>query len=574
MTTQEHNFETEAPASTGLTNDWDTVFAIRYTDVNNAIVRAGSSPKEEFNETITDEALRAIIADDRFGDSATIRGFFGDWAVAPGGSGHLVMMSLPVTTVTLTRPGHDDAVRTDVTYTVRVELKAVKRAGVNGPGGGDLYDFVLSDQGSGDLPAVTVEACIYDGWETDGFVHVFLVAAMQSWLNKNISKFSHVFATVNLNAKADHGRFDWLMPTETAYAVTDTGTLESGIFGVLCMTKNRAKPRNQQINPDALPEGQRASFLISRDRFLKEMLAPGLGTMFTGPTKPEADMHWPDDYFVLTDNDTALTNTHSLYIESLDVGKEGKPENVRAHLEAAGLNAKLEETYLNVHIRDLTHPYYKVLGDWWLKVHHTITTRNVARLTDDQVFDLIPLSETLGNYTMQHEAVALKTKWAKRITWAEIFVGLVALALPLARAGWLRCVAGEAEEIEQGAMALNMVEAEGPVINAEAENLAQEGAQGALGMIQNGVARLGSWIVGSFQSWRGRLIWAMSATLTTEQILAEIADEKAGDKLPKYDEFAASVMAPVQWPDAQDFEVTAVQFNGSFQTFGDPKFAE
>ena len=128
--------------------------------------------------------------------------------------------------------------------------------------------------------------------------------------------------------------------------------------------------------------------------------------------------------------------------------------------------------------------------------------------------------------------------------------------------------------IEQGAMALNMVEAEGPVINAEAENLAQEGAQGALGMIQNGVARLGSWIVGSFQSWRGRLIWAMSATLTTEQILAEIADEKAGDKLPKYDEFAASVMAPVQWPDAQDFEVTAVQFNGSFQTFGDPKFAE
>lgn len=573
MTTQDHNFELAAGNVVGLLEGWDTVFAIRYLDVNSAIVRAGSSP-DGFENTIVDDALRAILKDESFGDSATIAGPFGDWSVAPGGSGHLVFMALPVPMVALSRPGHDDAVRTDVVYTVKVELKAVERKGETGAGGGTLYDFVLSDQRSGGLPAVTVEACTYDNWEHDGFVHVFLVAAMEDWLNKNIDKFDHVFATVNLNAKADHGKFDWLMPTESAYAVNDDGTVEGGIFGVLCMTEGREAPPNRQINAEALPETERASFVISRERFLKKMLAPGLGTMFTGPTRPEEGKVWPDDYFALTDNDTAVTNTHDLYIEQLDVGKEGNPEFVRADLGADNMSAKLEETFLEVHIRNLQHPYYKVLGDWWLNVHHTINSRNAARLNDNRTFDLIPLTDKIGDKTVEHEAIAVKTEWAKKITWIQIFIGLAALVFPLARAGWLRCVAGEVEEIEKGAMALNVVEVEGPVVVAEAGEMAEDGANGCLAMIRCGMAPMRDWLVASFQAWRGQIIWAMSAALTTEQIMEAISEDGAGSKLPQYRDFAATVMAPVQWPDAQDFEVTAVQFNGSFQSFGDPKFAE
>jgi|GEM_PF-2731560 len=571
MTTQDHSFPEVADNSSGILQGWDTVFAIRYEHVNSAIVRAGTSP-EDFDQTITDDALRKIVPDETFGDSATIVGDFGDWEVTPGGAGHLIFMKLPVPTVTLTRPGHDDAVRTDVEYVVSVQLEAVERKGVKGFGGGQLFDFKVLGPQSPSNPTVTVQSCTYEGWETDGFVHVFLFAAMADWLNEHISKFNQVFATVNLNAKADHDRFDWLMPTTTSYAVNDTGTLESGIFAVMCMTKDRSKPRNQQVVAEVLPDGEKASFLISRERFLSQMLSGGMGTMFTGPIKPDDDKQWPDDYFTLVDDDTMLTNTHDLYIENLDVGKEGEPEYVRAEIGANNLTAKLEETYLNVHMRDLKHPYYSVLGKWYLNVHHTITSYNMARLNPDQVFDLVPVHSKLGEDTAEHEAIATKTEWAKVVTWAEIFIGLMALAFPLARAGWLRYVGGAAEEVEGGAAAIATVEVEGPIIEEEVQNLEQEGAQGALEMIRRGLTSLRTFLVGSFQSWRGRLIWSMSALLTTDQILAAIADDHAVEKLPEYREFAATVMAPIQWPDAEDFEVSEVQFNGSFQTFGDPKF--
>ncbi|MBT8409355.1 MAG: TULIP family P47-like protein, partial [Alphaproteobacteria bacterium] len=247
----------EVDNSVDLLEGWDTVFAIRYADVNSAIVKAESSPPG-FDATITDDLLQMLMPKGDWGESATAVGTFGDWALAPGGAGHKIQMTLPVPTVTLTRPGHPDVTRTDVTFSIEVELAPISRGKNSGADGGELFDFkLLAPQGAGDY-TITVTDCSYQGSDQDQINRAFLIAIMTVWLNDNTAQFDHTFATVNLNAKAAHDKFDWLMPTTTSYAVNDQGTMESGIFGVLCMTENRAPSKNQQIMTEALPPEQRS----------------------------------------------------------------------------------------------------------------------------------------------------------------------------------------------------------------------------------------------------------------------------------------------------------------------------
>ncbi|PHQ97420.1 MAG: hypothetical protein COB40_04625 [Marinosulfonomonas sp.] len=541
-----------------LLEGWDTVFAIRYADVNSAIVKAGSSPAA-FSETETDQ-----------GDTASIDGTFSDWAIAVGGAGHSVLMSLPVPTVLLQRTGHPDETRTNVTYTIRVEMAAVPQ-GDPGPDGGTLHEIRLKLPTADGNAVVTVEDCVYTGSESDQFVKIWLIGLMGNWLNKNLQEFNHTFATVNLNAKAAVGKFQWLMPTHTSYAVTDDMvTMESGIFGVLCMIGNRPPSPDQIISSQTIPPGKRSSFLISKERFLSKLMIPGMGHMFSGPIKPVAGYTWPEDYFELTENKTAITNKEGLRIDQMQVGDEA----CDCEIDAQSMIVKMEETYLDVLFQDLRHPYIKKLGNYWLNIHHNFQTRNVVRLNDNQVFDLVPGSGTTELEVSHHTAFAKKTKFAETIDWVLIFVNIATLIFPLARWGWLKFAAQDVSKTAEGAVQIMNVVEEGPLIESEAENMAAEGAQGATEMAQTGKTSIGKWLLGSLVSKRAFAIFVMSSILTAEQILAAIADKDAEKELPQYKEFAARVMEPVTWPEAAaEYTVEEIQFNGSFQTIGNPNFS-
>lgn len=542
--------------SNDLLEGWDTVFAIRYADVNSAIVKAQSSP-ETFYEELTDGA-----------DFYSITGTFSDWGLTIGGAGHLVMMDLPVPTVTLVRSGKADETRTDVKYLVKVELESVAQ-GEAGDDGGTLHALRLKLP-DGTNAVVTVEECIYAGSDQDLVVRTWLISLMGSWLNKNLQEFDHTFAVVNVGARAAVDKFQWLMPTHTSYAVIDDNiSMDTGILGVLCMTEERPPSPDQIITRETIPEGERSSFLISKERFLSKMLIGGMGYMFSGPIKPEKGKVWPEDYFELTDNNTAITNTSGLKIDHMKVGEEVCP----CEIDERTMTVKMEETYLDVLFEDLRHPYWKPLGKYWLNIHHHFQTRNVARLNDNQIFDLVPGSGSAELSVAKHTAYAKKTKYAETVEWILIFINIATLLFPLARWGWLKMVTQDVAETADGALQITEVVTEGAIDEAAAADMAAEGAEAAIEIAETGETSFGKWILGAIVSKRAFAIFVMSAVLTAEEILAKLADKDAEKELPQYKEFAATVMEPISWPEAAEYTVTAVQFNGSFQTIGDPNFS-
>lgn len=539
---------------------WDTVFGIRYEYVNMAIAASERVPTSFF-QSEQDE-----------GDVISISGGFESWQLTVGGTGRSIMMSLKVPSVTLSRTNHSDQTRTGVEYVIKVTLQTV--AGGAGPDGGELVNFVLASGPKGSNQQVVVEEVNYAGSEQDTTVKFFLRGLMEDWLNANVAQFDFVFSSVNLNSRADVAHWAWLRPTATGYAVYDDGaTLGSGIFGVLCMTEDRAMPPDHQISADTIPEVHNGSFLLSKERFLTQVFRHGVGQMIDGPVTPEADKNWPEDYFELTDEDTMLTNTADLIMRGVEVEEGEEPVNFT--IPARTFHSKLEESYLDIHFEQLNHPYKWFIGfGWLLDVTHEIQTRNIATLVGSSLA-LFPGSKTLDPniQVVTHKPRAVKTDAAKKLDVLLIVLGLLSILLPVLKWGWTRYVAQGAEEIEGGAAA-----AGGLVMDAEIEaemvvEADAAGAEAALGVIEGTEATFMARIMGQITARRAAILGVLSAAgWTAEQLLPYMADKEAAKELPRYDEFAAEIMKPITWPYASGFTVSEVTFNGSFQTMGEPKF--
>lgn len=560
MNTQNHNLATPTPFKTDRLLGWDTVFAIRYNHVNDAIAASGKVPGT-FEHVEQDE-----------GDTNSIEGTFTNWSVTVGGAGHLIMMKLDVPSVTLKRTGHTDQVRTDVEYIVKVQL-TTEEAGP-GPDQGQLVNFVLASAKHGANTSIVVEEVNYDGSESDTTVRFFLRGLMEDWLNENSDKFDMVFATVNLNSRADKDHWQWLRPTHTSYAVSDDHTtLESGILGVMCMTEHRPAPPDQEITHETIPEGKNGAFLLSKERFMTKLLRRGMGDMIDGPVTPDSTRTWPDDYFELTDDDTMLTNTDDLEIKELVLQEDEDP--VRVEIPARTMIMKLEDNYLDVHFEQMNHPYKWLIGFGYLvNVSHEIQTRNIARL-DNGCFTLFPGTKTLDpNYKVaKHRATAVKTDAARKLDVVLIVLGILSIVLPLVRWGWTRWIAEGAEEIEGGAAAAGQMVQEAEATAAEVATADAAGAQAGLQILEGETQTWTQWFMAQITARRAAIMGVMSAAgFTMEQLLPYLADKDAQKELPHYDEFAAEVLKPVAWPYSSGFNVTEIDFNSGFQTIGEPEF--
>lgn len=125
-----------------------------------------------------------------------------------------------------------------------------------------------------------------------------LVAA---WFNTNLNAFSHILAILDISIQLDQNdQWQWLKPTATSYAVIDEGTTGQSVFGVLTMTGGNQAPLNQQISPNAIPEGADAGFVISGPLFMDKIMLPGaMGIFDTTDAKlfehpPSTDTNQPD----------------------------------------------------------------------------------------------------------------------------------------------------------------------------------------------------------------------------------------------------------------------------------------
>lgn len=276
-------------AAHALTYGWDTAYAIRLPDVNAAIRRAGCSPKA-FEQRAPDGSCSAT-------------GTFGDWQVCRGGDGVLIHMGIPLRSGTLSFKGQDTPLDGGV-LSIEVQLRHIPPQPLGPTAQPSEHQLVMQTGSiSPSQPAVSVIELKLP--QDPGFVRRALISGLlQTWLDAHLDAFEHVFNTVTLNRLVDREQFKWLAPTHTSYAYANGATDEDSVFGVLCMTQGRADQGiASQLSPNAIPPGARSGLLISRERFLQQMVMPSLPSAFPGAK--------PSD-FKLSDDGTQVLNTGPL----------------------------------------------------------------------------------------------------------------------------------------------------------------------------------------------------------------------------------------------------------------------
>ena len=407
---------------------------------------------------------------------------------------------------------------------------------------------------------------VYAGAQPSDIEKAIIKDLFRQWFEANLDTFTTVFASVNLNAKADVGQFQWLMPTHVSYAVAEESSLPDGIFAVLCMTEDRDPTGlGHQVSPYAIPAGQRSAFLISPERYLTKMLLPGIGMMFAKPSGA-SDSDWPDKYFDRLP-DGSITNNKMISIAQLEI-EEGQTRE--AFIPARQFSVRISDKLLEINFVNMHHDYQHALS--WLKVNHTIVSTATAKLLDGQKFSLEPGEGT-------HSIFVTKDPTAE---WIEI--GIIATTLLFMGAGMIK---GAARTWRAGVPVAegNVLAADGtyivngPLTRAEATRDALRGATGCMAVFRRGALKVSDALSAFWQNyratWMAGVSTATGGTAAIMKIIELIADKDSQDMLPNFNEFSAGVMAPIQWPDAQsEFEVQDIAFNRSFQVSGDPGFAD
>lgn len=536
----------ESGPSLGIasTHGWDTAYGIRFSRVNAAIAAQGSSPSD-FDHTQTSG-----------GQTNRIFGTFGDWSIVDG-SGHLLEMRVPVPSFTFEPDGQAPITRSDAVALITVELEAIPQPGATS-GTNHALKVKLPNRSNA---SVSVTSFTYPGSDSDGVIPNAVRLLLQDWMrvDENLARFNHTFAVVNLNGKAAVRELQWVMPTTLSYGVVSRGE-EDGIFAVLCMTEGNSAPADTIVSPDLVPPGKTAALLLSKERYLRKMVLPGLGFLFTEP-KDKRGRTWPKDYFAISGNGTQVTNLFDLEIDPF-VTEHGP---VRATIAANKLNVTLEDLYLDLGLTDFTHPY----RSGWFTAVHNISSRMQAALTPHNKFILIPAAGATGEPILTHTAVLEKTDIAKAFDYLVIAVEIAAFVLPLAKLGYARYAGVAAQETTTGLSAANTVVQSGKATTAKALPVLTAGGEaiqaGAAALptlsprLLKGLAALGAIALGGLALGLERYRDVASAT---NEAAKEIPDIKA---------FVTSIMTPVQWPDEAAFTVESVAFNGGFHIVGQPE---
>jgi hypothetical protein len=284
------------PVDTADAYGWDTVFAVHIGDANAAIARAKSSPP------------RFSAADEADGYAAS--GSFGDWQIATGGSGDLIRLAIPIVGCTITEPGGSSEV-VNGTALVDVRLNYLDEDTKPSVGGSNKLLKVQTDASKApDHQVASVVDITYADTQPSFLGGAALQEMLEAWLNANLVDFDHVFATVNIDRTADTGAFQWMQPTHVAYAYSDLGTPGHGVLGVLGMTEGRPDTGLvQQISSVIVPPGQRAGFLVSKQRLLENLLLPAMPHVFPGSQLSDYKLSSTGEAIVMAATDVSFTVT-------------------------------------------------------------------------------------------------------------------------------------------------------------------------------------------------------------------------------------------------------------------------
>lgn len=288
------------------TYGWDTVFALPASKVNQAIVTNHASPTS-FTYSDPDPS-----SDDNI--PFTVNAGFGDWQLTTGGDGKNIRLSLPLLNVTLeyTQTGKKHIFPTG-TATIEVQLHYLAHTDSSG---GTAYKLVVkATADSPDDPVVCLVSSNYEG-NPSILVKALIDFSLLTWCNANLAQFTHVFAAIELNESIDNDQWGFVAPNYTSYAYLDKSNLDDSLFAVLCMTGDRTgESLAQQSDPDTIPTGSVAGFLVSQQRTLTDLIRPAICLAYPGLT---------DGNFTLSTDKTTLSLREGATVNLSAVSQNGK----------------------------------------------------------------------------------------------------------------------------------------------------------------------------------------------------------------------------------------------------------
>jgi hypothetical protein len=254
----------QQPGANVSTFGWDTVFAIRPTDLNTAIVAQNTSPTSFHLDS----------------DGTTIDGTFAAWQVTTGASDENINLAVPIPHGQLSFSGQTYNT-VNAQAVVQVELHYLPQ----GNNANTLELRVMQQQNN----PVSIVSLTTPGI-TDPDARYVFQGMLLDWFNANISSFTQVFNTVTLNDLNADGTYPWLVPTRTSYAYYDAvdgngnPDFANSIFAVLAQTVTPYQELPQEVDQNAIPAGQRAGFLMAPWLYLESGILPSLPDLFVNST--------------------------------------------------------------------------------------------------------------------------------------------------------------------------------------------------------------------------------------------------------------------------------------------------
>jgi len=245
-------------------NGWDVVSIVTIPFVNAAIyTQAGSPTKMEVsNGTINAEAG------------------FGTWQITVGGGSNLLMFNIPLTNMigSVTKDGKTITQFNYPTLAAKLELVLT------------LVDSSATDRKlvvDSKTPPTAVLSLTDDKGQTlsNALDDTFIKQALTIWCAANLSQFSHVFASVNLepSTSADE-KWAFCKPSIVAYTYIAGNSLSNSYLGIIYNTAGKTTPGSvAQIDPTFIPAGCQVAFMLSPALFVTNFLAPAACQQFGIP---------------------------------------------------------------------------------------------------------------------------------------------------------------------------------------------------------------------------------------------------------------------------------------------------
>ncbi|MBZ9753460.1 TULIP family P47-like protein [Deinococcus sp. HMF7604] len=331
-----------------LTNNWDTVFSATYEQLNNFIINNMEKNRDQYPQDWQEDVLATKITAAVKAES----GSFGAWLLASAGdlSGDRLTMTWNDISCNLTI-GSDDAKMSylikGATAYVEVSLRAVEAEPKQESGNGQMFEYKVNPVATLQTPALSImdiDLGDVSNIPADDIPDVLagLTSVLESWGSKNLSAFQHVFNTFTLNGQGTDSSFNWIQPTETAYAYQRGSEPNSSFFAVLSMVNNRSS-RNSlpSLQPGSIPLGYDTCFNISPDLMYANMILPSMTIAFKNANS---------DTFRVDNSQITLSAGQTFNLDDVSVaGSSYTPKVKNFHLKINGDQLEIY-TYVCIHV--------------------------------------------------------------------------------------------------------------------------------------------------------------------------------------------------------------------------------